>query len=178
MADYATLARPYARAAFEHAQEADALTRWQNFLGHLAELVALEPVRDLITSPEVGRDERAELIGEMAAKHLPAGGANLLRLMAENGRLEALPAVAAEFARLAAEAETTVKVAIETAVPLEKAHSERMVEALGKRLGRRIEASFEVVPALIGGVVMRIGDHVVDASLATRLRRLANSMAG
>ncbi|MGH8225785.1 MAG: F0F1 ATP synthase subunit delta [Gammaproteobacteria bacterium] len=178
MADYATLARPYARAAFEYAHEEDALSRWQHFLDRLAELVALAPVRDLIASPEVGRDERATFIGELAGERLPKGGANLLRLMAENGRLEVLPAVAAEFGRLAAEAETTVKVAIETAVPLAKKSAERLSEALGKRLGRKVEASFEVVPAIIGGVVMRIGDHVVDASLATRLRRLATAMAG
>ena len=177
MADLATLARPYARAAFEYAREQDALSRWQNFLVHLAELIALAPVRDLITSPAVGCTERAELLGELAGKRLPAGGANLLHLMADTGRLRVLPALAAEFVRLTAEAETTAKVVIETAVPLEKAHSERLLEALSQRLDCKIEARFEVVPEIIGGVIIRAGDHVIDDSVVTRLRRLARAMA-
>ncbi|MGH8128600.1 MAG: F0F1 ATP synthase subunit delta [Gammaproteobacteria bacterium] len=177
MADLATLARPYARAAFEYARDADALAPWGAFFERLAALVALTPVSDLITSPEVGHDERAALIGELAGD-LPSGGANLLRLMAANGRLEVLPAVTAEFGRLAAEAETTVDVTIETAEKLGEASSERLIAALAKRFGRKIEASFEVVPEIIGGVVMRIGDQVIDASLATRLRRLAKTMTG
>ncbi|MGA7965608.1 MAG: F0F1 ATP synthase subunit delta [Gammaproteobacteria bacterium] len=178
MADNATLARPYARAAFEYARAADALEPWRDFFDRLAQLVALQPVRDLITSPEAERDERAALIAELAGEPRPEGAANLLKLMAENGRLEVIPAVAAEFGRLATEAETTIDVTIETAEKLGEDSSERLVAALGKRFGRRIEASFEVVPAIIGGVVMRIGDHVIDASLATRLRRLAKTMTG
>ncbi|GBE10252.1 ATP synthase subunit delta [bacterium BMS3Bbin12] len=176
MADLTTLARPYARAAFEYARERNALPPWRNFLLHLSELVALAPVRDLITSPAVKRAERAELLGELASEHPPSGGANLLRLMAENDRLQVLPALAAEFMRLAAMAETTAKVVIETAVPLEKAHSERLIEALSRRLDCKIEAHFEVVPEIIGGVVIRADDHVIDGSIATRLRRLARAM--
>ncbi len=177
MADLTTLARPYARAAFEYARERDALSHWRDFLARLAELIALAPVRDLITSPAVGRAERADLLGELADGHLPPGGANLLRLMADTGRLRALPALAAEFARLAAKAETTVKVVIETAVPLDQAHSEHLIEALSRRLDCKIEAHFEVVPEIIGGVVIRADDHVIDGSIATRLRRLARAMA-
>ncbi len=177
MPDPVTLARPYARAAFEYAREQDVLSHWQNFLVRLTELIALAPVRDLITSPAVGRTERAELLGELSGKRLPAGGANLLHLMADTGRLRVLPALAAEFVRLAAEAETTAKVVIETAVPLEEAHSERLLEALSQRLDRKIEARFEVVPKIIGGVVIRVDDHVIDGSIATRLRRLARAMA-
>ena len=178
MADNATLARPYARAAFEYAREAQALEPWRDFLGRLARLVELAPVRDLITSPEAERDQRAALIAELAGEPRPKGADNLLRVMAENGRLEVLPAMATEFGRLADEAETTIDVTIETAEELGERSSQHLVEALGKRFGRRIEASFEVVPGIIGGVVMRIGDHVIDASLATRLRRLAKTMTG
>ncbi len=178
MADHATLARPYARAAFEYARDADALVQWRAFLARLADLIALAPVRDLITSSDVGRDECAALLGELVGTALPAGGANLLRLMSANGRLAVLPALAGEFVRLADEAETTLEIEVETAVALGKTHSERLIVALGKRLGRHIEARFTVVPEIVGGVVIRIGDHVMDASLATRLRRLTRAMVG
>ena len=178
MADHATLARPYARAAFEYARDADTLVQWRMFLVRLADLIALAPVRDLITSSEVGHDERAALLEELVGTDLPAGGANLLRLMSANSRLAVLPALTGEFVHLADAAETTLEVEIETAVALEKTHSERLIVALGKRLGHRIKARFAVVPEIVGGVVIRIGDHVMDASLATRLRRLTRAMAG
>ncbi len=177
MADIATLARPYARAAYEYAAAQGAVDAWRLLLSRLAELAALAPVHDLFSSPVAGRDRRAEVLGEIAGVDLPPGAGNLLRLMAENGRLGVLPAVAAEFRRLEEAAEAVADVTIETAVALDRATSERLVAALGKRLGRRLEARFQVTPALIGGVVVRIGDEVIDASLATRLARLANQMA-
>ncbi|MGH7058582.1 MAG: F0F1 ATP synthase subunit delta [Acetobacteraceae bacterium] len=177
MADVATLARPYARAAFEYAGTRAAVDEWRLFLTRLAELATLAPVHDLFSSPAVGRARRAEVLGEIAGVAVPAGGENFLRLMAENGRLGVLPAVAAEFRRLEEAAEAVAEVTIETAVALDRATSDRLVAGLGKRLGRRLDAHFRVTPALIGGVVVRIGDEVIDASLATRLSRLAHSMA-
>lgn len=177
MADVATLARPYARAAFEYARAQRAVAEWQAFLARLAELATLKPVHDLFSSPVVGRARRAEVLGEIAGVDLPAGGENFLRLMAENGRLGTLPGVAAEFRRLEEAAQAVAEVTIETAVALDRATSDRLVAALGKRLERKLEVRFQVVPELIGGVVVRIGDEVIDASLATRLARLANQMA-
>lgn len=176
MAELSTLARPYARAAFDYARERRALDAWAGFLGRLESLCALAPVRDLIADPEAGRAARAKVLCELAGE-TPVGGENFLHLTADNGRLHVLPAVAAEFRRLQAEAETTAKAVVETAVPLERAEAARLVEAIGKRLGRKVEASFEVRPGIIGGAVVRVGDRVIDASLATRLMRLARVMA-
>ncbi|MGH8161847.1 MAG: F0F1 ATP synthase subunit delta [Gammaproteobacteria bacterium] len=177
MAEVATLARPYARAAFEYAEEQGFVAEWRGFLGRLAEVSALSPVHDLVTSPAAGRERRAEVLADVAGVKAPAGGMNFLRLLADNGRLGVLPAVAAEFVRLVEAAEATAEVTIETAVALDETTSKRLLGALGKRLGRELEAQFRVVPALLGGVVVRIGDEVIDASLATRLARLANNMA-
>lgn len=177
MADFATFARPYARAAFEVARERGALDAWAAFLGRLAGLLAQQPVRDLVTSPEASRAERAQVLAELVGTAPPAGGENLLHLMADNDRLDALPAVTAEFQRLQAEAETTAKAVVETAVALERPVADRLVDAIGRRLGRTVEATFEVKPEMIGGVIVRVGDHVIDASLATRLTRLGRAMA-
>lgn len=177
MADPRTFARPYARAAFDYANAHGAVEEWRAFLDRLAELAVLDPVHDLVSSPAVSRERRAEVLAEIAGVAVPRGGDNFLRLMARNGRLEILPAVDEEFARLEALAEGTVEAVIETAVDLDPAAAEKLVEALGKRLGRKLEASFRVVPEIIGGVVVRLGDQVIDASLATRLARLARAMA-
>lgn len=176
MADLATFARPYARAAFEYARERKALAAWRRFLERLAELAGLAPVRDLMTTPEADWETRARVLGELAAETVPSGGENFLKALAANGRLDALPEVAAEFGRLQAQAETVAHALIETAVPVQGALAERLVAALGRHLGRKVEASFRVAPEIIGGVIVRIGDHVIDASLATRLGRLARAM--
>ncbi|MDN5864073.1 MAG: F0F1 ATP synthase subunit delta [Gammaproteobacteria bacterium] len=177
MADYATLARPYARAAFEYAQAHDLIRPWREFLDRLAGVSALAPVHDLIATPVVSRARRAEVLADVAGAKMPDGGGNFLHLLADNGRLAALPAVAEEFARLEEQMEATAEVVIETAVELGKGSATRLVAALGKRLGRELEAQFRVTPDIIGGVVVRIGDEVIDASLATRLARLANQMS-
>ena len=177
MADPRTFARPYARAAFDYANAHKVVGEWRVFLDRLAELAALAPVHDLVSTPVVSRERRAEVLAEIAGVAVPQGGDNFLRLMARNGRLEALPAVSEEFARLEALAEGTMEAVIETAVELEPAAAKRLAEALGKRLGGTLEASFRVAPEIIGGVVIRIGDQVIDASLATRLSRLARTMA-
>ncbi len=176
MADLTTYARPYARAAIQWAREHDALAAWRVFLDRLAALAEVPAVRDLMSSPEAGREDRARVLAELAGDAVPAGGANLLGVMARNGRLEALPAVAAEFARLQAEAEATARAVIDTAVPIDQAVADRLVAALATHVGRKVDATFRVVPEIIGGVVVRIGDHVIDASLAARLRRLAQAM--
>ena len=117
------------------------------------------------------------MLAGIAGVAVPRGGDNSLRLMARTGRREVLPAVAAEFTRLEAVAEATVEAVIETAVELEPAVADRLVAALSMRLGRKLEASFRVAPDIIGGVIVRLGDQVIDASLATRLTRLARAMA-
>src|SRR5699024_10044780 len=122
------------------------------------------------------RARRAEVLLALAGVEAPTGGENLLRLMADNGRLAVLPAVYEEFVRLEEEAEATAEVVVETAVALSEASSKRLLAALGQRLGRELRAQFRVVPELIGGVVIRIGDEVIDASVATRLERLAGAM--
>lgn len=177
MAEVATLARPYARAAFEYAEAQGLVAEWRAFLERLARVGTLAPVHDLVTSPAAGSARRAEVLAEVAGMKIPAGGANFLHLLADNGRLGALGAVAEEFVALVEAAEATAEVTIETAIALDEPTSKRLLAALGKRLGRELEAQFRVVPALLGGVVVRIGDEVIDASLATRLARLANSMA-
>lgn len=177
MAEASTLARPYARAAFEYARARGVLDSWLAFFALMDELITLAPVRDLITSPEASRAERAKLLAELAEETLPGGAQNLLHLMADHDRLAVLPAVAVEFRRLRSDAETTAKATVETAVALDETEAGRLADAIGERLGRKLEAEFRVVPGIIGGVVVRIGDHVIDASVATRLMRLARAMA-
>ncbi len=129
--------------------------------------------------PRSGRDERAELIGEMAAE-APARGRR--QPAAPDGRERPARSACPPWPRnsrvLRPRPKPRSRSRSKPRCRWKSKHPNVCVEALGKRLGRKIEANFEVVPEIIGGVVMRIGDHVMDASLATRLRRLASAMAG
>ncbi|MFM7707165.1 MAG: F0F1 ATP synthase subunit delta [Gammaproteobacteria bacterium] len=177
MADIATIARPYARAAFEHAHAAGQLAPWGEMLARAGAAVEDERVAALIGNPHVQRAELVALIGEVAGA-ADERSRNFMQLLADNGRLAALPQVAAQYAALRAEVENTVDVTVTSALPLTAEQSEKLVQALSRRLRRTVRLSATVDPSLVGGAVVRAGDFVIDGSLRGRVERLANTMAG
>ena len=177
MADIATIARPYARAAFEHAHAAGQLAPWGEMLARAGAAVEDERVAALIGNPHVQRAELVALIGEVAGA-ADERSRNFMQLLADNGRLAALPQVAAQYAALRAEVENTVDVTVTSALPLTAEQSDKLVQALSRRLRRTVRLSATVDPSLIGGAVVRAGDFVIDGSLRGRVERLANTMAG
>jgi F-type H+-transporting ATPase subunit delta len=177
VADAATVARPYARAAFEHAHAAGQLAPWGELLARAGATVEDERVEPLIGNPHVQRAELVALVAEVAG----AGdekARNFIQLLADNGRLAALPQVAAQYAALRAEVENTVEVTVASALPLTAEQSDKLAQALTRRLRRTVRLTATVDPSLIGGAVVRAGDFVIDGSLRGRVERLANTMAG
>ena len=177
MADVATIARPYARAAFEHAHAAGQLAPWGEMLARAGAAVEDERVASLIGNPHVQRADLVALIGEVAGA-ADERARNFIQLLADNGRLAALPQVAAQYAALRAEVENTVDVTVASALPLTAEQSDKLVQALSRRLRRTVRLSATVDPSLVGGAVVRAGDFVIDGSLRGRVERLANTMAG
>lgn len=177
MADVATIARPYARAAFEHAHAAGQLAPWGEMLARAGAAVEDERVAALIGNPHVQRAELVALIAEVAGA-ADDKSRNFVQLLADNGRLAALPQVAAQYAALRAEVENTVDVTVTSALPLTAEQSDKLVQALSRRLRRTVRLTATVDPSLIGGAVVRADDLVIDGSLRGRVERLANTMAG
>ena len=178
MADIATIARPYARAAFEHAHAAGQLAPWGELLARAGLAVEDERVASLIGNPHVQRADLVALIGEVAGAAGDEKAHNFIQLLADNGRLASLPQVAAQYAALRAEVENTVDVTVTSALPLTAEQSDKLAQALTRRLRRTVRLSATVDPSLIGGAVVRAGDFVIDGSLRGRVERLANTMAG
>ena len=177
MADAATIARPYARAAFEHAHAAGQLAPWGGLLARAAAAVADERVAPLLGNPHVRRADLVALVTEVAG----AGdeqARNFVQLLADNGRLALLPQVAAQYEALRSEVENTVDVTVTSALPLTAEQSDKLAQALTRRLRRTVRLTATVDPSLIGGAVVRAGDFVVDGSLRGRVERLGNTMAG
>ncbi|MGD9386620.1 MAG: F0F1 ATP synthase subunit delta [Gammaproteobacteria bacterium] len=176
MAEKMTVARPYARAVFEIAREADALAAWSELLGRGAVAAADERVHELIGNPAVTREALAELFIELCGEGAGAHGSSFIRVLAENGRLAWLPEIAAEFEALRAEAENVVDVQVTSAVELDEAERAGFATALKKRLGREVRLHCDTDAKLLGGAIIRAGDLVIDGSLSGRLERLAGAV--
>jgi F-type H+-transporting ATPase subunit delta len=173
MADRITIARPYARAAFEEARAHERLAPWSEALQVAAEVVTDPRVQTLLGNPRVTPEQLAQLVTGIAAVPLGDEGANFVRTLAVNRRLAYLPEISALFKKLKDAAQGVADVTVTSAVPLDANQQRKLAAALHKRLKRTVRLHCESDPALIGGAVLRSGDLVIDGSLRTRLDRIA-----
>jgi F-type H+-transporting ATPase subunit delta len=176
MAERATIARPYAKAAFDYARGAGAFAAWSQGLKTAAAVVADPRVAALIKNPRVTAAEVAGLVTGVAGDALDEAMRNFLQVLAENHRLLLLPEIAAHYEAERARVENTVDVEIVSAVPLSAAQADKLSAALAKRLGRSVRMTKSIDPALLGGAVIRAGDMVIDGSLKGRLQRLGTAL--
>lgn len=176
MTEKATIARPYARAAFEFAGEHDCLQQWSKLFGASSEVVSDPRVARLLGSPHVTDDELVSLVADAAGTAADEHAHNYLRALTHNRRLGLLPEIARQYEALRAETENVVDVELVAAMPIEPAQLERLVRALKQRLRRDIRIKTRIDASLIGGAFVRAGDLVIDGSLKSRLRRLATTM--
>lgn len=175
MSEKATIARPYARAAFDYANAAGTLADWSAALSAAAQVVADPRVEPLLSSPQVPAAAVTGLVAE-AAGAVAGPVRNFLDLLAENGRLSWLPEIAAQYEVLRREAEQAADVEVVSAMALDEAQQARLAQALRKRLGRDVRMHTRTDASLIGGAIVRAGDLVIDGSLRGRLGRLASEM--
>ena len=185
MADNNTVARPYAQAIFEYAQENNALTELSESLAAAKALLEDGQIAEFLAAPAMSDAKRLEFLQGLFAEAVGkdsvfAGGSqqgtNFLKLLLENGRVVALPEIADQFEALKAKVENSVDAVITSAAPLSKAQQKAMAESLKKRLGRDVNVTTEIDENLIGGAVIRAGDVVIDGSLRARLDGLANAL--
>lgn len=177
MQEKSTVARPYARAAFEQAHATGALGPWSDMLGFLAAVVSDALMRKLITHPKMDPARLSKLVVEICGAHMAQGGENFIRLLADAGRLAVAPQIHEMFERRRTQAEGTSEVEIVSAFELDEGQRTRLGDLMAKRLKRRVRVSTRVDDAIIGGVIIRSGDSVIDASLRGRLRQLYNEFA-
>jgi F-type H+-transporting ATPase subunit delta len=176
MAERATIARPYAKAAFEYARDANDFAGWSLALARAAEIVADPRVAALTKSPQWSAADVVGLITDVAGASLNAGMENFVRVLAENHRLLLLPEIAAHYEEFRSAVENTVDVEVVSAVKLDAAQSGKLSAALAKRLKRNVRMKNSVDATLLGGAVLRAGDLVIDGSLKGRLERLATEL--
>lgn len=176
MADKSTIARPYAKAAFEEARERQRLGPWSQALRSAAAVVSDSRVEALLGNPRVTPGELAALVIDIAGPELDEQGRNFVRTIADNRRLDLLPEISKLFDEFKSEAEGVVDVTVTSAAPLDESQRGKLATALERRLGRSVRLQYATDPALIGGAVLRAGDLVIDGSLRSRLERIAYAL--
>jgi F-type H+-transporting ATPase subunit delta len=176
MAELSTLARPYAKAAFEYAREHDALALWSEQLGTVAAAVADEGLSSVLDNPSLTAAAQAQTVTDVCGDALGVEMKNFVSILAENKRLSLLPEIHSQFAQFKANLEKSVDVEVVSAFDLDDSTRDRLADVLGRKLEREVRVSTTTDSSLLGGVLIRAGDLVIDGSVRGRLNKLAEAM--
>ncbi len=177
MSEAITIARPYALAAFDFAKQKGTLKSWSDMLTTAAGAVENEQMRTLIESPRVSPGQLLDLMKAICGESVDHAGRNFIHLLIDGHRLSVLPQIAGQFETLRAEEEKSVDVEVISAVALDEPQKQKIATALKIRLGREIRLHCNVDSGLLGGVVIRAGDKVIDGSISTRLTEMSSALA-
>ncbi len=177
MSSLTTLARPYAKAAFELAEAEQALTGWDDMLGLASDIVTEPSMASLLGNPDFSNTQAVELITGVAGEAFDRRFQDFLKVLTDNDRLSLLPQICELYQALREEAENRLSVKVVSAIPLDEEQTGRMQQALARRFDCEIELENEIDADIIGGAVVYAGDQVIDGSLRGRLQKLSNSLA-
>jgi len=169
MAELATLARPYAEAAFQLARDTQSLPAWSDMLKLAASIVGDERVARALDNPRLDAAAKESLLLSVGGDRFDEPARNFIRVLVEGERVTLLPQIAAMYETLKNEAESTAKATIESAFELSPAQLAELTAALEKRFGKKIETTVTVNPDLIGGARVAVGDSVLDGSVQAKL---------
>ena len=176
MAEAITVARPYAVAAWRHAEAEGKAEQWTDMLGMMADIVSNETMSSIVTDPRIGADRLTQLMLDICGGHINDTAESLVRLLVENGKLSLMPEIAAVFAGLKSEAGGAVDATLLAAYPVDAKFEKAIAAAMQKKLNREVKFTTEEDKSLLGGVIVRVGDMVIDASIKGQIESLANEL--
>jgi len=175
MSDLTTIARPYAKAAFDFSVKDQTVDKWTEMLTFAAEIAKNDSISSLLNGA-VSAEAIADIFIKIADEQLNEQGQNFIKVLAENGRLSVLPNIVTLFALYKAEHEKMVEANVTSAAVLTAEQEANIVSALEKRLARKVKLNCNVDDALIGGLLIQTGDLVIDGSVRGKLNRLADAL--
>ena len=176
MARRKSAARRYAEAAFEVAMRDDAVDAWRKDLDTAAAIVGDERVGRSLANPSIPLEARLAVAESTFGPIVGPKVVNLLRLMLRRGRIEELPRLAAEFRRLDDQRQGITRATATSASPLTPDEVSALTERLQQAADGRVALDTNVDPSLLGGLVVRLGDRMIDGSVRSRLERLRNQL--
>lgn len=176
MAEPSTVARPYAEAAFKLADGGNSLAKWSEMLGGLAQVSEDERVRAAVANPSMSDAKVAGLFIAILSGRLTGEAENFVRVLAENGRLNLLPGIRAQFEARKNEREGVVEAEVQSAFALSDAQVADLVQRLEKKTGRKVRTQVLINKDLIGGIRIVLGDKVIDGSARAQLGALETAL--
>jgi len=176
MAELATMARPYANAAFDVAKRDSDLGSWSKALAYLAQAAGEPTVRSLLESPDMEAPVKAQKLIEVCGDALDDRTKRFVQVLASNKRLPLIGEIADQFEALRAAEEQQIDVEVVSAMPLTDDQQNTLAAALKKKFERAVNMTHSVDSSLIGGAVIRAGDTVIDGSLSGKLKKLAENV--
>jgi len=177
MSEYTTHARPYAKAAFEVSQAESKQAEWSDTLHLIDAIVRNDNFAAVIDNPAMGAAAKGEILIDICGDKLSETQTNFIKTLSENNRLMLMPEIVVLFEAHRAEAENTVEATVTSAYALSDAQVQSMTEALKKKLGREVTLTSEIDQSLIGGVVIRAGDLVIDGSTQAKIGSLTHAVS-
>ena len=176
MSNTTTLARPYAKAAFELAGADNVTGSWNEMLTLASALVTEETMANLLQSPQLTSDQVVKILSDIGGEAFDSRFRDFLAVLSENKRFPLLPEITELFQRLREEADKLLRVKVVSAFELDEDQATRLKDALARRFERDILLESEVDKSVIGGAVVYADGQVIDGSLKDRLAKLSNSL--
>lgn len=176
MAEVSTIARPYAKAAFEYAQEKGALTQWSDMLARASVVAANSDMRSVLENPSLTSEQKADIFVDVCGADLGGDARNFVYGLAEHKRLVALPMIAEMFEKLKAAKDQAVDVMVTSAFEMTAEQKSKLVETLKNKWQKDVSIETQVDRSLIGGVIIRAGDVVIDSSVRGKLAKVAEAV--
>lgn len=178
MAEITTIARPYAEAVFALAAEAKQLGEWSTMLAFASAVAADDNMKAMIGNTSVNKDQLTALFLDVCGNKLTDHGKNMVKVLIENRRLNVLTEIAKQYETLKAEAEKTIEAEVISAFEMNKDQQKQIADKLKTRLGREVTLTCRVDNTLLGGVVIKAGDLVIDGSAIGQIHKLSVALAG
>lgn len=176
MSEAITIARPYAQAVFEYAVENKQLNEWATVLNILKAVTEDAQGQMFLTNPAVSQEMQHDffmrIVKSVIANNLLVNASNFLKLICTNKRVMLLPEIADVYSQLKAQEEKLLTVDVKTFMPLDTKHQEKLSQALAKKFDSQINLEISIVPELLGGMIIKASDLVIDGSIRGQLNKL------
>lgn len=176
MAEIATIARPYAEATFQLAKESGSLSAWSDQLAFAQMVAADSEMQRLSVDPKVDSTQLSDLFLSVSGANLKPEVGNFIKLLISNNRLSVLPEIVAQFETLKANESGVLEAEVTSAFAMSATQIAELSVRLEKKFNRKINATITVDPALIGGLIVSVGDEVYDASVRGKLQGMAYAL--
>ncbi|WP_294034465.1 F0F1 ATP synthase subunit delta [uncultured Moraxella sp.] len=180
MAELSTLARPYAKAAFDYAKEQNAINNWETYLSVASSIVRNEDFASLLSNPAISADQKADILidacNKLSAEEASQALGNFTKQLAEHDRLALLPEIHALYSKLKSQELKQVDAYVTSAYPLTEAQRKNLQERLAISTGSIVILHEEVDPELLGGATIKVGDKFTDGSVRGKLKQLKTQL--